>query len=491
MSELVVGIQHIRDGIEIQPTINSDMSVVGIIGTAPGADAGLFPFNEPKFGTTDNTAFLAGLGTTGTIVDAIAGVAAQVSQGVKLVIVRIDPGADADATVAAIKGSSSAKTGVHAFTKAPQELGVTPRIILASGWTSQVENGVDAITIGGTGTGYEVGDAITASGGSGTGFAAVIASVSGTGHPLTVTITNGGKDYVSAPTLACAGGTGATFTATIAQLANAVCAELPAVLERLKAVAVVQGPTSSHQAWIDWRETMQSGRIIPGATNDVKVLNSVGAVVTKPADSYIAGLLVRRDQQFGGRPFHSAANQPIYGIVGVSRIVDFSLTDASTEGQDVAFRNGGFIVRGESGVESSLSEGGFVYWGTDTLSEDQAWIFYHVVRGRDFLELAHVRTLRFYLGRYNITMATIEAIIGTMDSQLSFAAAQGDILDYRLGFERDKNTPEELRKGNLWIKFQAEEPPVLRKIRISSQRYRAALESLAVNVSARLEALAI
>lgn len=570
MTELQVGIKHIRDGVERLPIINSDMSVVGVIGTAPDANLTAYPYNTPVYVQSDDTVEIAKLGSTGTIVDAIKGVQAQLLQGgAKMVIVNVDPGPDTDTTIANIIGDSTLMTGIWAFTKSAQDLGVTPRVIVASGWTSQQYTGVDTVAITNRGSGFTSAPTVGFTGGSGTGAAATatiskgVSSVTvgapgvgytaatvvfsppaaggeratgtvtvsagavtgvtvvnkghgygdtevvtatiygdGTGALATpvmtgvlesVTITNGGKNFVSAPSVTFTGGagTGAAATATIDKLANGVCAALPTVLSRLYAVGVVSGPTTSRQAWVDWREKLQSDRLIPGPANDVKVLDANGSPVVKPADAYVAGLIVRRDQEFDGRPFHSAANQPIYGIVGVSRTIEFSLTDASVEAQDIYSRNGGTIVKGESGMEQALSEGGFVYWGTDTLSEDTRWQFYHVVRGRDYIELGQIRTLRYYLGRYNITAATIDAVLNTIGDQLSFLAATQDILDYRLGFEPGKNPGSELRKGNLWIKFQAEEPPVLRKLTISSQRYLAALDSLAVQIANQVDALAI
>lgn len=488
---LQVGVNHIRDGVERLPVIPAEMSVIGIVGTAANADVNVFPVNTPVYVQSDDAETLAKLGA-GTIMDAIVGIQAQLLDGgAKLVIVRVAAGVDTDATVVAVAGNSVSKTGIWALLNAPQALGVTPRILLASGWTAHQNTGVNALTIGAGGTGFTVGAAITATGGGGTGFTGEVTSIGTNGVITGVKITSGGKNYTSAPTFSVAGGSGATITGTIGKLANAVCAALPAVCERLFAHAVVQGPTSSRQAWIDWRETLQSPRLIPGSCNDVLVLDDQGSSVTKPADAYIAGLIVRRDQEFDGRPFRSAANQPVYGIVGVSRQIEFSLVDDTVESQDLFGRNGGVIVRGESGVESALAEGGFVYWGTDTLSEDPIWRFYNVTRGRDFIELAQIRTLRFYLGRYNITLATIDAILNTLGDQLSFEQAQQNILGFRLGFEPGKNPASQLRQGNIWIKFQAEEPPVLRKITISSQRYLRALDDLVITIANQLDALEV
>lgn len=494
MTELVVGIKHIRDGVEPRPIIQSDMSVVGIVGTAPDADADAFPLDTPVYLSSDDADLRALLGATGTIPDAIRGVHGQlVEKAAKIVVVRVEEGEDAPETIASMVGSSAAKTGIWALTDAPADLGVTPRIIVCPGYTAQQASGatgLTAVTVTNGGSGFTTAPTVGFTGGAGTGAAAT--AIVEDGVVVGIVVTAAGSGYTTAPTVTFTGGggTGAAATAHAGALANPVVAALPPVLSRLKAVAVVQGPSSSRMAWIGWREFIQSDRIIPGSVNDVIVLEG-SSNVTRPADSRLAGLLVRRDSETDGRPFRSAANQPIYDIVGVSRTVEFSISDAAVEGQDIASRNGGFIVKGESGVESALSEGGFVYWGTDTCSEDALWTFYHVVRGRDYIELAQTRALRFYLGRFNITYAVVDAILNTISLELSRLAAIGEILDFRIGFERDKNTPEELRLGKLWVKFQAEEPPVLRKITISSQRYRPALDALAVRIASQIDALVV
>jgi phage tail sheath protein FI len=219
---------------------------------------------------------------------------------------------------------------------------------------------------------------------------------------------------------------------------------------------------------------MQSHRLIPIETA-VKV--GVNAVV-KPASPRVIGIAVRRDHEFGGRPFHSWANQPVQGIVGPNRPIDFSLTDGATEGQVLLSQNAGIIARGEMGVETAIASGGFVYIGTDNCSEDPLWQFYHIVRGRDFIHLMFLRTLRGFLGRRNIDYGTVQDVLDTMRFALRDLKADGDIIDYKVGFTRDQNSPEQLRLGKFTVDFAAEEPPVLRHLGIRSARYRAALDVL-------------
>ncbi len=402
MSDPTFGISITRIDNEPRPAVYSDMSVVGIIGTAPDADALVFPLNTPVFLYSDDAAKLDALGDGGTLRDAVLLINAQLGEfqvAAKVVIVRVAEGVDAAATIANIVGNGTT-TGLSAFLDAGPVLGVIPRLLCAPGFTSQR-----------TGTN-----------------------------------------------------------------ANAVCAALPPICAKLLAHAVVDGPATTEQDAIDWRETISSDRLIP-VDPAVKVLSS-GAPVVVPLSPAVIGVGVRRDHEKQGRPFHSWANQPVQGIVGPSRPINFSLTDGATEGQRLLSANIGVLLRGEMGVESAIAQGGFIFVGTDNAGEDDLWRFYNVTRGRDYIHLMLLRTLRIYLGRFNITGQTVQAIVNTMESAMRDLKADGDILGYEIKFTRDQNSPEQLRQGRFTVNFAAEEAPVLRYLGIQSARYRPALDAL-------------
>lgn len=402
MSDPTFGISLTRIDNEPRPAVYSDMSVVGIIGTAPAAVAEDFPLNTPVFMYSDDAAKLTALGATGTLRDAVNLINAQLGEfqvAAKIVIVRVTEGADATATIANIVGNGTT-TGLSAFLEAGPTLGVIPRLLCAPGFTSQ-RTGADA---------------------------------------------------------------------------NAVCAALPPICAKLLAHAVVDGPATTEQDAINWRETISSDRIIP-VDPAVKVLAN-GIPVVVPMSPAVVGIAVRRDHEKQGRPFHSWANQPVQGIVGPSRPIRFSLTDGATEGQRLLAANIGVLLRGEMGVESAIAQGGFIFVGTDNAGEDDLWRFYNVTRGRDYIHLMLLRTLRFYLGRFNITGQTIQAVINTMTIAMRDLKADGDLLGFEIKFLRDQNNPESLRQGRFTVSFAAEEAPVLRYLGIQSARYRPALDAL-------------
>lgn len=117
-------------------------SVIGIIGTAPNADATAFPLNTPVMiaGSRREAAKLDTVGTgLGTLPSALDSIFDQA--GAVVVVVRVAPGEDEAETMANIIGGVNATTGdyegVQAFLGAESKLGVVPRILIAPGYSHQ------------------------------------------------------------------------------------------------------------------------------------------------------------------------------------------------------------------------------------------------------------------------------------------------------------------------------------------------------------------
>lgn len=306
---------------------------------------------------------------------------------------------------------------------------------------------------------------------NGTRLADATVGVAYNGTHVKFTIADGATDFVI--------GDGFNLTAVISggtAEANPICVELPAVCAALLAHAVVGGPGTTKQDAIDWRETINSDRLIP-VDNYARVMDGT-QTVEEDAAARVMGIGVRVDYQNLGVPAHSWANQPMQGIVGLKRYDAFSLTDGATDAQELLALNIGVIVRGELGVETAIAQSGYIYIGTDNAGDDPLWQFYNVTRMRDYIHLALLKSLRKRLGVSNITPHSVQAIENDITFFLSDLKADENILGFRVGFEKDKNSPEELRLGHLRIYFQCEEPPVLRRLTLDSRRYRPALEEM-------------
>ena len=263
--------------------------------------------------------------------------------------------------------------------------------------------------------------------------------------------------------------------------ANALCAALPAVLASLLAHAVIDAPGNDEANDLDWRETLASERLIP--VSPAVIVDSDGLAVTVPGSPAILGIAVRRDNEAGGLPFASWANQPVYGITKLARPIRFNLYDGANEGQTLLANNIGIIVRSEKGVAGG-GEGGFRYYGTDNTGTDELWNFYNVTRGRDYINLMCMDTVAQYLGKYNLTGQTVQSILNTLNGALSSLKAAGAILDFAVSFTEADNPTADLREGRLTVQFNAEESPVLRRIGIKSGRMATAVDAVLESLAA-------
>lgn len=485
----VMGIKHIRDGIEAQAVLGADMSVIGVVGTAPNANASKVPLDQPLFMLSNDSVMRAAIGSTGTLIDALDGISAQLTSAAKIVFVRIEYDEDPAVVIANILGSETNRTGMWALLDAPEDLGLTPRLIVIPGYTSQTESGVSSITVSNGGSGYTADFAVTATGGAGSGFAgtAVVAD----GAIQSITIDNPGTGYTSAPTLVLTAGdgTGGAATAAVDDCANQICQSIPTILDQLKANFIPEGPSSDRTLALKWLESLpRTARIIHPLRQDAKV-SVAGSTVTKPLSPYIVALYAKRDAAYDGVPSHSVANMSINGLIGVTPKIPLDITSDGSIGMMDIEAHFGIVVRGETGVDGSLADGGYTFWGTDTLDSDSQWLFANVGRLRDYVEINQVKAMRFYLGNFNITIQAVQAVWNTMESQLSKLRSDGHIIDFRIDFVPDENNPSDLRLGFLTIAFKMEEPAPLRKMTVKSRRMPEALTDMVTNIAIQLGSL--
>ncbi|WP_333696103.1 phage tail sheath subtilisin-like domain-containing protein [Phaeobacter italicus] len=108
-------------------------AVVGLVGTAPDADPDKFPLNKPIL-LKGRISEAAGLGDSGTLMDAIKSVFYHV--GAYVVFVRVAEGADATETLANVLGDAALKTGVHALLRGKAVTGLAPTLLAVPGFTS-------------------------------------------------------------------------------------------------------------------------------------------------------------------------------------------------------------------------------------------------------------------------------------------------------------------------------------------------------------------
>lgn len=429
-------------------------SVIGIVGTAPNADATAFPLDTPVLiaGNRREAAKLDTLGTgEGTLPAALDTILDQA--GAVVVVIRVAEGSGENAaaeTLANVLGGVNATTGnyegVHALLGAESVLGnnIRPRILIAPGFTHQRRaNAVTAVTVTSQGSGYTTAPTVALTGGGGTGATAhaVLGTGANAGKVVQVIVDNPGTGYTSAPTVAFSGGggTGAAATASYGTTGNAVVAELIGIAERLRAVIIADGPNTTDAAATAYAGDFGSKRVFLVDPGVLKV-DGDGNTVTAYASAAVAGLIAKSDNERGF--WWSPSNQTINGIVGTARPVDFVMGDTASRAN----------LLNEAKVATIIRQDGFRLWGNRTLSSDQKWAFLCVVRTADMIADSLVAAHLWALDR-PITKQYAEDVREGVRNYLRHLEAIGAILGGDCWFDPELNTPDQIAQGKAYWDF--------------------------------------
>ena len=136
------GVQVVEIDSGPRPIRTVRSSVIGIVGTAPDADAAAFPLNTPVL-IAGSRLEAAGLDTVGdgegTLPHAVDGIMDQI--GAVVIVVRVaadaDPAEELANVVGGINAGSGAYEGVHALLAAESVVGLSPTVLCAPGFTHQ------------------------------------------------------------------------------------------------------------------------------------------------------------------------------------------------------------------------------------------------------------------------------------------------------------------------------------------------------------------
>jgi hypothetical protein len=249
------------------------------------------------------------------------------------------------------------------------------------------------------------------------------------------------------------GGAGATAAGAVGTVGNPVVAELIGVLEKLRAVAIVDGQDTTDAAAVLWRETINSDRIYPVDVKHLVFDTELDAYVPQPASPRFAGVQARVDRQFGF--WWSLSNKPINGIVGVSRVVNY--------GDHANYLN-------ENHVNTTINLGeGFITWGNRVATGIDLNKFISVRRTMDFInEAMEAAYLEFVDKPFSV--ANLKFMIESGNAFMQTLRAEGAILNGRVWLDPERNTNEEMAQGRVTLGIDFEPPAPMEDIRMIAHR---------------------
>ncbi|WP_168194417.1 phage tail sheath C-terminal domain-containing protein [Formicincola oecophyllae] len=440
-----------------QPLVSVDLSTIGLIGTAPGADPAAFPLNTPVLVSGSDAVLVGKLvsqlpaaqgGTpnlnpsqAGTLPMAVSTILDECSP--VMVVVRVEEGSSESATIANIMGGVDAQgnyTGVHAFQAAEAITGRRPRLLCAPGWSHQsVAEALVSIQVAEGGSGYTPGlYHLTITDSAGTG-AQASATVDSTGKVASVTLLSNGAGY-KAPSFAlpaAAGqGTGASFSASIATIDNGVVAELKTIAEKLRAVIFADSADQGQAAAIA-AAAMGGGRVMlidPWIVRD----DGTGTSVTFPASGKFAAKQAYLDQAVGF--WRSVSNQPLNGVTALSRPIGFVVSDQSCAANLLNAAYVSTIIR-QAGR-------GYTTWGNRALDGS----FLCVTRTVDEVNETLLQSVLQFVDM-NIVKNFVTEVVEAVNAYLRQLKSKGAITGGKCWADTALNTPEAVMNGQVFFDF--------------------------------------
>jgi phage tail sheath protein FI len=451
------GIETIELDSPSGPVETVKSNVIGLVGTAPDADPDIFPLNTPVPVFAD--ALKAGqLKSAGTLLDGVDAIFSQKSATV--VVVRVAQGQDTEETWSNAVGSPSGKTGIWSLLKARPMLRVVPKLLCAPGLTSgRPTNGIKNLVIGSQGTNYVQSTTTITIAPPATGGRQAKAVPQVVGGKLTgAIITDPGFGYDSAPTVTVAGaGTSATVTATLGHVANPVGVALASIVDRLRAVAFLDGPGTSYEDAIEYRQDYGSQRISiidPGVLS-WNTENSVYA--TKPASAYAAGMQARIDEEKGF--WYSFSNEVIQNIGGPARPVDFMPNDRDCEAN----------MLNAAQITTIIHDDGFRFWGVRGTGTDPLWAHLSVRRTADMVYESLERAERSRLDK-PFSKQLLLGITEDVNAYLRLLRSRGALIGGKCWIDPTINTPATFSAGELSVDFDLEPPALLEHLQFRARR---------------------
>lgn len=433
LTDFLHGVENVSVNTGARPIQTARSSVIGLIGTAPGASVTKFPLNRNVL--VYNRTGMAGLGVTGTLPVAIDAIFDQV--GAAIVVRRVEEGAAINETLSNVIGGVDDDTGellgVHGFRDAESDLGLSPMILLAPGFTHQRPIGVNMIEVTKGGAGYSAAT-VKFTGGGGLTVPAATAVIEN-GVVVGITIDRPGFALTIAPTIEIEGdGTGAEARCTLGPSANPVVGEMQSIADEIRAHVIADGPATTEAAAFDYRRDFGSRRVF---IVEPKVSGwSVGRdeYVMQEGSARMAGVIAKTDNEVGF--WESPSNKLIYGIGGLSRPID-------SKG-----KNSRANRLNENQITTFIRDDGWYTWGNQTTSQDPKFKFLSVSRIDDMINVSILKAHRWAVDR-SINRGYFDDVASSVRLYLRTLVPKGAILPGGdCWVDPELNGPEEISNGH-------------------------------------------
>jgi phage tail sheath protein FI len=226
----------------------------------------------------------------------------------------------------------------------------------------------------------------------------------------------------------------------------AVGTALDALAGKLRAIAIVDGPNTTDEAAIEYRENFGSKRVFlvdPG----VKTWDTeLSATVDAPASAWVAGLFAWTDAEYGF--WASPSNKEFVGLTGTGRPIEFLDSDETCRAN----------LLNNANITTIIRDDGYRLWGNRTCSADPKWAFVTRVRTQDMVMDAILYGHKWAVDR-SITKTYVSDVTAGLQNFMTDLKNQGAVINFEVFADPELNTSSQLAQGKVYWNIRFTDVP--------------------------------
>lgn len=226
----------------------------------------------------------------------------------------------------------------------------------------------------------------------------------------------------------------------------AVGTALVALADKLRGLAILDGPNTTDEAVMAYAENFGAKRaflVDPG----VQYWDTTAdATVDAPGSAWAAGLFAWTDREYGF--WASPSNKEFVGITGTTRPIEF------LDGDETCRAN----LLNNANITTIIRDDGFRLWGNRTLSSDPKWAFVTRVRTMDIVMDAILYGHKWAVDR-SITATYIKDVTEGLQAFMRDLKAQGAIINFEVYADPELNTASQLEQGKVYWNIRFTDVP--------------------------------
>ncbi len=227
---------------------------------------------------------------------------------------------------------------------------------------------------------------------------------------------------------------------------QAVGTALVALADKLRGLAIIDGPGTTDEAALAYAENFGAKRAFMVDPGVQYWDTGADATVDAPASAWVAGLFAWTDNEYGF--WASPSNKEFVGITGTTRAVEFLDGDESCRAN----------LLNNANITTIIRDDGFRLWGNRTLSSDPKWAFVTRVRTMDIVMDAILYGHKWAVDR-SITATYVKDVTEGLENFMRDLKAQGAIINFEVYADPDLNTASQLEQGKVYWNIRFTDVP--------------------------------